>query len=265
MRRTFALLAVTALVLAGCGSEEDAGSDTTTTADAADTTTTEAETSSTQPSETTAPDSTAPDSTEPEGSDPAPDPAELPGEVFDLYPYEDARLAVVGVDRDDVLNLRAGPAPSFAVVHEVGPIETGLVATGHNRMVEDQIWVEVEHGGDSGWVNGRYVLQLGSVDDITSELGRLPSGETMLDLADAVGELRASDEPPSRLVIVDGPTVGDLGEVMVDVIGLGDDAVGGERLHIFATPAPGGEAFTVKSVERVVLCSRGVTDDFLCV
>lgn len=261
MRRSFALLTVTVLVLAGCGSDEDASSDTTTaTTEASDTTTTtETETTTSEPTETT-----APETTEPDGSEPAPDPADLPGEVFDLYPYEAARLAVVGVDRDDVLNLRAGPGPSFTIVRELPPTHTGLVATGHNRMVDDQVWVEARSEGDTGWVSGRYVLQLGSVDDITSELGALPSGETMVDIANAVGELRASDEPRSRVVVVEGPTVGDLGEVMVDVIGLGDDAMGGERLHIFATPAPGGEAFTVKSVERVVLCSRGVTDDFLC-
>ncbi len=52
-------------------------------------------------------------------------------------------------------------------------------------------------------------------------------------------------------------TVGDLGEVTFDVVGMPDDAQHGVRLHVFGTPLPGG--FALKSVEATVLCSRGVT------
>jgi hypothetical protein len=59
------------------------------------------------------------------------------------------------------------------------------------------------------------------------------------------------------------PAVGDLGEVTYDVIGLGDDAVFGFRLHVFGQPGAGGD-FSLKSVERTILCGRGVSDG-LCV
>jgi hypothetical protein len=61
------------------------------------------------------------------------------------------------------------------------------------------------------------------------------------------------------------PTVGDLGEVTFDVVGLLDDAQLGWRLHIFGQPTEGGEGFSLKSVEATALCGRGVTEDGLCV
>lgn len=251
MRRILALFTVAALVLVGCGDDDGDGDEVTTVTPSADASTTSL---ATDPTSTTAPSA----------SDPAPEPADLPGEVFEMFPYEGADLAVVGVQQSDVLNVRVGPGANFTVINELSPTETGLVATGHNRLVEDGIWVEVEVGGDTGWVSGQYVLQMGSVDDVTAELGELPTGGDLLDIAKAVGELRASDDPPSRIVVVEDPTVGDLGEVTIDVIGLGDDSVGGERLHIFAAPGEGSEGFVVKSVERTTLCSRGVTEDLLC-
>ena len=62
-----------------------------------------------------------------------------------------------------------------------------------------------------------------------------------------------------------------LGEIMIDVLNIGDDSVLGFRLGIFAdagddwmseNPGP----FTLRSVESTVLCytSRGVTEDGLC-
>ena len=79
-----------------------------------------------------------------------------------------------------------------------------------------------------------------------------------------VAESLASEEPPSRIVMSVAPTVGDLGEVTYDVVGIGDDAVRGFRLHVFATPDEGGEGFVLKSVEQTVLCGRGLSG-VLCV
>ena len=38
---------------------------------------------------------------------------ELPGERVEIYPYEGAALAVVGVASDDTLNVRVGPGTDF--------------------------------------------------------------------------------------------------------------------------------------------------------
>ena len=66
------------------------------------------------------------------------------------------------------------------------------------------------------------------------------------------------------VVVVDGPTVGDLGEITVDVVGFPDDSVLGARLRVFAEPDPGGESFTVRTVESTTLCRRAVSEG-LCV
>jgi hypothetical protein len=72
------------------------------------------------------------------------------------------------------------------------------------------------------------------------------------------------DGPPSGITMSVAPTVGDLGEVTFDVIGIQDDAVRGFRVHVFATPDEGGEGFVLKSVEQTLLCGRGVSGG-LCV
>ncbi|NNC44231.1 MAG: hypothetical protein HKO03_13440 [Acidimicrobiia bacterium] len=61
------------------------------------------------------------------------------------------------------------------------------------------------------------------------------------------------------------PTEGDLGEVTYDVVGIGDDSVLGERLHIFGQPTGDGSGFSLMAVESQVLCGRGVTDQGLCI
>jgi len=255
--------------VAACGSDDQGASTPipeTTGATVAGPSTTDSP-STTAPaslSTTAAPSTTAPASTTSPPSD-----GSLPGEVIDLYPYEGASLAVVGVERHDTLALRSGPGTDFDVVHELSPLDTEVIAAGHNRQVDDAIWAEVDKDGHHGWVNVAYLLHLGAADDITDQLtdpsGELPSGATMEEVAHAVAELRASTEPLSRIAIIEDPELGDLGSITVDVIGLGDDAVGGERLHILAEPGAGDDAFTVQSVQRLSLCSRGVTDDGLCV
>src|SRR5699024_9883256 len=137
-----------------------------------------ADTSTDEPDESTDPDATTDDS-----GDEDPDSTSLPGEPIELYPYEGADLAVVGVDRDDVLNMRSGPGEDFDTGAELSPIETGIVATGHNRQVDDGIWAEVHHGDETGWVSVAYVMQLGRSDDITDEIDLPISGETMVDIA----------------------------------------------------------------------------------
>ena len=70
-------------------------------------------------------------------------------------------------------------------------------------------------------------------------------------------EMEGAAPPPD-----DGGGCVDLGEIAVDVIGLGDDSVGGYRLRIFAEEGP--DTFTVRTVERTTFCSRGAGDDGLC-
>jgi hypothetical protein len=258
VRRVAALLTASLLLLAACGDADDGdltGTDGTTTTvddttDAEETTTTTTEVDDTTTTTTTA------------------EPGELPGERFEMFPFEDAELAVVGVEADDELNVRSGPGVSFDVVLTLDPLAEGVVATGHNRILPGgDIWVEVRAGGRTGWANSSFLSHLGVTDDITSQLGtpaELPRAATMTELARVVGEGRAPDaEMDPDIVVVDGPSEGDLAEVVVDVLGYPDDAVLGERLRIFARPD--GNSFALRTVEATVLCRRGVTDDGLCI
>ncbi|HVH24326.1 MAG TPA: SH3 domain-containing protein [Pseudonocardia sp.] len=191
-------------------------------------------------------------------------PPALPGEPLDLYPYQGAGLAVVGVAAADTLSLRSGPGTEFDVLAELAPLTDGLRATGHNRSLPDgSWWVEVQAAGRTGWVNARFVAQPGRVTDVTAELGRPVRAASMIELATAVVAARgpAGDRPEAT--VVDGPRAGDLYEVVVDVLGLADDAQTGERLHLFAVHD--GADYALRTVEATVLCVRGVSPDGACV
>ncbi|MEM7323884.1 MAG: SH3 domain-containing protein [Actinomycetota bacterium] len=220
---------------------------------------------------TTVPDTTVPSTADnSDGTDPASDDDDgLPGEPIDLFADEGDVLGVVGVTDDDVLNVRANPGTDQDVLTTVGPTSADLVSTGRARSLPDSIWYEVSVGGSTGWVSSSFVAFIGGTDDATADFlaendGGLVSAQTMSDLGQLVAEQFASEEPPSRIVQTVGPVVGDLGEVTYDVIGIGDDSVLGFRLHVFATVVNDGATFTVRTIERTLLCTRGLSGE-LCV
>lgn len=243
-------LVVTALglVVAACGVDSGVSDTSTTAVDAATATTeaTIATTTTTGSTTTTA----------------------MRGDPVDLVPPAGAELGVVGVAHDDVLNLRAAPGADQGVVDEIPPTYDGLVAEGETRSLP-AFWTKVDYEGSKGWVNMRYLAYLGTTDDMTSqvisEMGGRPEAATMTELGRMVAEALASEDPPSDIVEVVEASVGDLGEVTFDVVGLGDDSVRGLRLHVFGEPSDGG--FTLRTVEWTVLCdpSRGVDADGSCV
>jgi hypothetical protein len=192
----------------------------------------------------------------------------LPGEAFDIGPAAGDVVAVVGVAHDDVLNVRELPGTEYAIVTTLNPLADDVVATGRHRLLTSSIWNEVTASGVTGWVNSRYLGYLGGVDDLTSfvvtQLGGIPEAETMLDLGTMVAESFDPGEGGFGSEMVVTPTVGDLGEVTFDVVGLLDDAQLGYRLHIFGQPTDGGEGFSLMSVEATALCGRGVTAEGLC-
>ncbi|HSJ28767.1 MAG TPA: SH3 domain-containing protein [Acidimicrobiia bacterium] len=247
MKRATMLFAVLSLALAACGGGDSAA---TTTTEASTTTTT-----TTQPETTT--------TTQPDTTTTTP---ELPGEPIDFGPREGDTLAVIGVAHDDVLNLRAAPGADQDIVAEIPNLYDDLTALGNTRDLGDAFWIEVDFEGTTGWVHMSFIGYIGVTDDATSHvvatLGDGPYAETMLDIGLIVAETFASDEPASNIVLTVSPTVGDLGEVTYDVIGIGDDAVRGFRVHVFGQPDD--ETFGLKSVEVTTLCGRGVNDEGLC-
>lgn len=256
-----ALTVILALAVAACGGDEGA-----TTTVGSTTTTTEATTTTIGPTTTTemATSTTLPETTT---TAPAATSTTLAGEPIDFGPSEGDILMVIGVRHDDVLNLRAGPGVGAAIVEEIPPTSTDIVALGNTRQLPRSFWIQVEYAGTEGWVHMSYIGYEGVVDDRTStvvdELGEIPVEATMTGLGELVAGVFASEEPESDIVQVTPVTSGDLSEVTYDVIGLGDDAVGGLRLHLFAEEVGGG--FSLRSVEVTVICSRGVDADDLCV
>ena len=250
--------------------------------------------------EATTSEDAAPDEPAPEPDDTATGAsADLPGEPFEFGPAEGAGLAVVGIRHDSALNMR--DVPNGEVIARLDNVmdgvrvpaiylrrpdsddiittivwKRGVVATGNTRQLTTSIWHEFLAGDLTGWSSASYLAQAGGTDDATAEvveaLGELPVADTMVELGLAVAQTMASQEPRSSVVVSGAPGLsGDLGQVTIDIVGIGDDSVRGFRLVIFANPAEGWTRddpgpFTLKSVERTVLCHshRGVSEEGLC-
>lgn len=194
----------------------------------------------------------------------------LAGQAYDLFvptPVEGPVLGVVGVRFDDMLNVRSGPGVGFPVVGALSPTATGIAGTGDGwQLPSGAVWWRIDSGSVEGWAASRFLSRIDGTTDVTSSvvgaLGELPTAETMLDLGTLVAQTFVDTDVGSDVVQVTAPTVGDLGEIAFDVIGLADDSVGGARVHVFATP--GDESFTLKAVELTAFCTRGLAEG-ICV
>ncbi len=189
----------------------------------------------------------------------------LPGEPYEGILTAGTIFGVIGVEADDQLNVRARPGADQAIIDSLDPLTTGLIYSGRARKLEPPvaIWYEVEVDGVVGWVHSRFVAPQSGTFDITSEVvdvvGQIPTGDTIEEIGALVIEARSrfADPKPSA-VVVDGPTSGDLNEIIYDLLGFGDDSVLGERLHLFiADGEQPGDPLTLKSVEVTYLCARG--------
>jgi len=193
------------------------------------------------------------------------------GESFEFWvplPSEGAIIGVVGVRYDDVLNVRSGPDVTFDVVGTLEPTQMGIAGTGEGwQLPSGSVWWRIDADGVVGWANQRFLSRMGGVDDLTSfvvgQLGEVPVAETMSGLGAIVAATFADVDSGSLVVVSVAPTVGDLGEVTYDVTGVGDDSLGGYRLHIFGQPTDSG-SFSLMAVEATMMCQRGVSGD-LCV
>lgn len=254
--RPLLVLAVSlAIVAAACGSSDET---TTSAADSiASPTTVATSTTSATETETTTTTAVSGDTTTS---------STLAGTPIDFFPQTGDELAVVGVAHGDVLNVRIGPGIFNEIVDTLEPTGS-TTATGNARDLGLAIWVEHDTGDAVGWSNFVFLAFAGATDDATAEvvglLGEVPTADSMEALGLIVAQSLASEEPPSIIVMSVAPTIGDLGEATYDVIGLGDDAVYGYRLHVFGEPITDG--FSLHTVERTFMCSRGVDADELCV
>lgn len=266
MRRlSWAVTALAMTLVVACGEDGAVTAPTTTTTTPEQVTTTAPTTTIPAPTSTTAATSTT--ATVPETTTPEETTTTLAGEPIEFGPVDGDILMVIGVRHDDVLNLRAGPGTGAAILQRIPPTFTDLVALGNTRRLPRSFWIEVDFEGTRGWVNLSYVGYGGVVDDLTStvvdELGEIPTAPNMVELGELVAGVFVSEEPESTVVQTTAVSSGDLAEVTFDVIGLGDDALRGLRLHVFAEILDDG--FSLKAVEVTSLCGRGVTNDGSCV
>lgn len=200
---------------------------------------------------------------------PGPTTTTLPGTPFESGPSAGDVLGVVAVAFDDVLNLRAGPGTDFDVLKKLPARTDRVISNGRAQALPNSIWYEVTALGVTGWASSTYLAFIGSTDDITagiiSKLGERPTARDMEELGAIVAGSYPAVERPLRVRMSGEPSVGDLGEVIYDVVGFADDSVRGLRLHVFGQPTEDGTGFSLKSVEATSLCARGVTDEGLCV
>jgi hypothetical protein len=188
-------------------------------------------------------------------------------------PEPGAMLVVLGVAHDDVLNVRHLPGLTGDIIATLDPLADDFMFAGRARRLPISIWWEITTAdGVTGWVSGAYTAAEGVTDDTTAEIVAQighPSGDSIeavgLEIAESVvpdGE----EEYVQRIVIVVAASEGTLGEITYDVVGVGDDAVRGQRLHIFLVDEDDNGTWTLHTVETTVMCTshRGTNPDGLC-
>ena len=180
-------------------------------------------------------------------------------------------------DPDGGLNLREAPGANNSIL---ATVERGneLIPTGECEVVGSTAWWQVTNTDGSliGWVSSRF---LSDIPLLSPGLGRV-----MAD-ADNVGIFAETIEGlAAQLAIIYGfgedvtiTQIGDLegndassGTATYDLTGLRDDSSNGYRVDIlfFIERDESGEelfGFSATRIDRQALCSRGVTDDGLCV
>lgn len=274
--RSVSLLFVVALGVGGCGGDTDdaatvdsgATTSTTTSTTTVAPTTTIATTTTAAPSTTTTQAATTTTTSVPVAGSPVPE-SELPGEPISVAPPEGTVLSVLGVRYDDVLNVRHIPGLSGEIIDTLAPVGDAAVATGRSRSLPTSVWWELTTDtGAVGWVSSSYTAVAGVTNDtsatILAELGALEG--TIEDIGQAVAEGQADPDVTQRIEVVVAPTVGDLGEITLDVAGLGDDAVAGVRLHVFVVDENDDGVWALHGVETTSMCQshRGGTPGELC-
>ena len=176
-------------------------------------------------------------------------------------------LSVVGIGYDSTLNVREEPGGQ--IVARLDSMSTGIVPTGTMQELSEVLWYEVHAAGVRGWVSGQYLTPLGATVDATTEivarLGQAPSAPNLAALGRTVAGAVAAEEPESRVRVSGEPTVGELSEVTMDVVGQPDDSIRGFRLRVFATRNSDG-TFTMRNVEGTLMCyiDRGVSAQGFC-
>lgn len=279
MRARLAVLVVGAgvLLLNACGSEE-AGEVTSVGAGSADddTTTSVSGADDGSDSDDSADDSdNGEDQSDDGGASTTTDTTEradtgqdLAGDPFDIGPRQGERLEVVGVAHDDALNFREGPGVDNPIVDSVAPLSSSpaVISKGDGRLLPRSAWWHVTVGGQDAWANFSFLGMLGGTDDVLPQLNEqlgVIEGDDIDQLVEAIASVRGSDGPEPRITYVTDPDAGSgPREVVVDIIGYGDDALKGERFVLsLVDGGDSGDGVRLVGAEATLICGRGVSGD----
>lgn len=287
-RRFWTVLGVacaTSMTLAACsgGSSSSETSTAESSTITSQTSTSSEETTSTTESQTDDADATTSTSstvatTAPTTAAPTTTANNFGGQPYDIGPAAGQPVVVVGVRYDDVLNLRDAPNAGATIVGTAAPLSQSptLLSAGSGLLFTDSAWWAIAADGTPAWVNTTFIGGLGTTQDIFGQMygGIVPDeAATIQALAEVIGEKRA-DGPVPLVVLVTEPEADDAigGRVLFDVIGLGDDAVKGERIEmqfefVWDNPVADNRAIVghrVVALSSTAICARGLADAGLC-
>ncbi len=207
----------------------------------------------------------APDGADPDGAD-SDEP--LPGDPFDIGPPAGERLDVVGVAHDDVLNFRARPNVASPVRATVAPLadQPVVLSQGQGRLLVRSAWWFVTVDGQELWANVAFLGMLGESRDVFGELdGQLDElqATSVAALAGDIAGARAGGGPEPTITFASDPAGGSGSrQVVVDILGYGDDALKGERFTLTLTDdgVDPGFALRLVAARAEPICGRGVSN-----
>lgn len=237
----------------------------------------EADTSDDAPTEQPNVDDSSSDSTDDAASDDSVG-EEDPDETCDAPVLQAHFVDVALDDPDGGLNVRSGAGTENEVIITI-PRSGELIPSGNCAVVGTVDWWEVStsDGSITGWASSRFLSELpvfnpGLGKAITDSDNVGAGGDSLEAMATAIAEAYGFDED---LVLTQ---VGDVigidaqgGSVVYEMTGLKDDASNGYQVEIdfiFDKNEGDGmeiESYTAVSITNYALCTRGVTDEGLCV
>ncbi|HUO90250.1 MAG TPA: SH3 domain-containing protein [Rhizomicrobium sp.] len=114
-----------------------------------------------------------------------------------LTPASAAEFAVTGVADDDSLNLRAAPDAKAARVGTLASHATGIAITETNANG----WVKVSKGGQSGWVNAKFLAYDNGLPVALTCSGTEPFWSIRIGYGGADADFSAMDAGRTRITL----------------------------------------------------------------
>lgn len=197
------------------------------------------------------------------------------GTPFTIGPLAGEEMDVVGVAYNDVLNFRTSPDPAASVVATATPLASApdIVSKGSGLLPNGGgAWWNVTVDGVDAWANVSYLGALPATEtsimsDLTTAMPAITAPDAQT-LAANVTKARGGSNPTfvfsAEPLAVDAQS----GEATIDVIGMDDDALKGERIKlafqfVWDNSDPANPVLTEVALTEAIMtpiCSRGVTN-----